>query len=215
MAYFPFFLDLEGQNGLVAGGGSVALRKAQALLEFGARLTVVSLSFCKPFQQLAEEADLRGRIRLIQRAFAKEDLEGMLFVIAATNQPQVNRSIAALCRERRLLVNVADHSEEGAFSFPALVKRDGIVVGISSGSSSPLLAKSLRQKAEQLIPPYYSAISEQLGQLRSCVKELPSQEERRQCYRELLEAGEQRQRALDENELAQILTKYFSAKPLT
>ena len=42
MAYFPMFIDIEKKKCLVAGGGTVALRKVRVLLDFGAQVMVVA-----------------------------------------------------------------------------------------------------------------------------------------------------------------------------
>ena len=79
MGYFPFFVDLEDKRGLVAGGGTVALRKLEKLLPYGPRLTVVSLEFREEIRRLPG-------LTLLQRAFCEDMLEGQYFVISATTR---------------------------------------------------------------------------------------------------------------------------------
>ena len=81
MGYFPFFVDIAGRNGLIVGGGRVALHKLEKLLPYGARLTVVAPEITESMAQCAQEND----ICVIKRAFAPEDLTGMRFVIAASD----------------------------------------------------------------------------------------------------------------------------------
>ena len=69
MAYFPFFVDLNGKTGLIVGGGAVALRKARKLLPYGPRLTVVAPALRPEFQELEGVA-------LLRRPFEEADLEG-------------------------------------------------------------------------------------------------------------------------------------------
>ncbi len=133
MGYFPFFMDLEGREGLVVGGGAVALRKLQKLLPYGPRLTVAAPEL------LAEIEALPGLTRL-RRSFAPAMLEGKGFVIAATDDREVNRGIAALCRERGIPVNAVDDKEQCTFLFPALVKRGYLTVGVSTAGASPSAA---------------------------------------------------------------------------
>ena len=133
MSYFPFFMDLEGREGLVIGGGSVALRKVEKLRPYGAKLTVIAPKILPELKKTEE-------ISCMEIPFTPTALEGKMFVIAASDDPEVNHEAALLCRERGILVNVVDDKEECSFLFPALVKRGELSVGISTGGASPSAA---------------------------------------------------------------------------
>ena len=164
MGWFPFFVQLEGARGLLVGGGRVALRKAEKLLPFGAQLTVVAPCICPPL------AALPG-LTLCRRAFADSDLSPAPdFVIAATGDRALDRRIAALCRARRILVNVVDDPAACGFYFPALVQRGRLCIGISTGGASPTAAAWLRQKIEALLPPGFDGILDRLAARREAVK---------------------------------------------
>ena len=164
MGWFPFFIQLEGARGLLVGGGRVALRKAEKLLPFGAQLTVVAPCICPPL------AVLPG-LTLCRRAFADSDLSPAPdFVIAATGDRALDRRIAALCRTRRILVNVVDDPAACGFYFPALVQRGRLCIGISTGGASPTAAAWLRQKIEALLPPGFDGILDRLAARREAVK---------------------------------------------
>ena len=164
MGWFPFFIRLEGKRGLLVGGGRVALRKAEKLLPFGAQLTVVAPCICPPL------AALPG-LTLCRRAFAGSDLSPAPdFVIAATGDRALDRRIAALCRTRRILVNVVDDPAACGFYFPALVQRGRLCIGISTGGASPTAAAWLRQKIEALLPPGFDGILDRLAARREAVK---------------------------------------------
>ena len=164
MGWFPFFIRLEGARGLLVGGGRVALRKAEKLLPFGAQLTVVAPCICPPL------AALPG-LTLCRRAFADSDLSPAPdFVIAATGDRALDRRIAALCRARRILVNVVDDPAACGFYFPALVQRGRLCIGISTGGASPTAAAWLRQKIEALLPPGFDGILDRLAARREAVK---------------------------------------------
>lgn len=164
MGWFPFFIRLEGKRGLLVGGGRVALRKAEKLLPFGAQLTVVAPCICPPL------AALPG-LTLCRRAFADSDLSPAPdFVIAATGDRALDRRIAALCRTRRILVNVVDDPAACGFYFPALVQRGRLCIGISTGGASPTAAAWLRQKIEALLPPGFDGILDRLAARREAVK---------------------------------------------
>lgn len=116
MAYFPFFVDIEKQKCLIAGGGIVALRKVEVLLPYGPAITVVSPEFAPELRELAEQSG----VLLKERDFRMEDLNGADFVVAATDDPVLNRQISLTCRENRIPVNVVDVKDECSFIFPPL-----------------------------------------------------------------------------------------------
>lgn len=192
MGYFPFFMDIKGQEGLIVGGGKVALRKVLKLLPFHPRLTVVAPVMEK---ELLEHSEITCKVR----AFAESDVCGKMFVIAASDDKDVNCLVARLCKERQIPVNVVDDKEACSFLFPALVKEGHLTVGISTEGASPALAGYLRGQIEAMLP---DGIGEQLDQmeiLREQVKkEFPDQEDRveilrksaRQCVNlQAMEAG--------------------------
>lgn len=193
MAYFPFFVDLEGQRGLIVGGGTVALRKAEKLLPYGPALTVVAP---EPVSELAALP-----VELTRREFQPEDLDRADFVIAATDNEEENHRISALCQGRKIPVNVVDDKEACGFLFPALVRRGNLSVGVSTGGSSPTAAIWLKEQIEGLLPEQTEEILTWLEAQRSLLKErLPDQRARAACFARLFAACLERGRPLTEEE---------------
>ena len=193
MAYFPFFVDLEGQRGLIVGGGTVALRKAEKLLPYGPALTVVAP---EPVSELAALP-----VELTRREFQPEDLDRADFVIAATDNEEENHRISALCQGRKIPVNVVDDKEACSFLFPALVRRGNLSVGVSTGGSSPTAAIWLKEQIEGLLPEQTEEILTWLEAQRPLLKErLPDQRARATCFARLFAACLERGRPLTEEE---------------
>ena len=178
MGYFPFFVDLEGREGLVVGGGAVALRKLQKLLPYGPRLTVAAPEL------LAEIEALPGLTRL-RRSFAPAMLEGKGFVIAATDDREVNRGIAALCRERGIPVNAVDDKEQCTFLFPALVKRGDLTVGVSTAGASPSAAAWVGRRVSERLPEDFGELLDYLASLRPMVQKRVAEENRAAVFARL------------------------------
>lgn len=151
MAYFPLFIDLNQKQGLVVGGGAVAARKIRTLLSYGPHLTV-----CAP--SVLPELEALPGLTLRWEPFSPALLEGAFFVIAATDDPELNSHIARLCRERNIPVNVADPGTESTFLFPSVVRRGPLTVGISTGGKSPSAAHYLKEQIEGLLPDNLEAI---------------------------------------------------------
>lgn len=182
MGYFPFFVELAGQPGLIVGGGTVALRKVEKLLPYGPRLTVVSPA-------LLPELEAIPGLTLLRRAFSPQDLDEVFFVVAATDDQNLNREISALCRERRIPVNVVDDREACSFLFPALVRHGDLSVGISTGGASPTAAIWLKKQVERLLPEHFDEILEWLGRQRSGLKEAcPLERQHSQLFAQLFAA---------------------------
>ena len=104
MPYFPFFANIENMPCLVVGGGQVALRKIEKLLDFSPIIKVVASKACGEIRELAD----RGMITLFERAFNDSDIDGSTFVITATGDSGVNRHISQLCRQRHIPCNAVD-----------------------------------------------------------------------------------------------------------
>lgn len=179
MEYFPFFMEIGDAPCLVVGGGKVALRKIEKLLPFGAKITVVSPEFCPELAKIAG-------ISRISRCFCPADLEGMRFVIGATNQDAVNQQIADGCRERNIPVNIVDDPQKCSFLFPALVKCGSLTVGISTGGASPLAAQYIRERVEEAVPLQFAEQLAFMAQLRKRAKErIPDAKKREALLREI------------------------------
>lgn len=193
MAYFPFFVDLEGQRGLIVGGGTVALRKAEKLLPYGPSLTVVAP---EPVSELVALP-----VTLVRRSFQETDLDSADFVIAATDDENENHRISALCRGRNIPVNVVDDKAACSFLFPALVRRGNLSVGVSTGGSSPTAAIWLKKQIEAILPEQTEEILTWLEEQRPILKErLPDQRARAACFARLFAACLERGRPLTEEE---------------
>ena len=164
MAWFPFFMDVSQGDGLIVGGGAVALRKVEKLLPYGPRLTVCAPSF------LPELEAIPGLV-LLRRPFDSSLVEEKLFVIAATGDRALNRQIAALCREKHIPVNAVDDRDACTFLFPALVKRGPLSVGVSTGGARPSGAVHWKQEIDRLIPQDAGELLDYLDGLRGAVKE--------------------------------------------
>ena len=201
MSYFPFFMEIKGQKCLVVGGGVVALRKIEKLLPFGVDITVVSPTFCAEIEAMED-------VRKVQRPFVKEDIEGMLFVIGATDDENVNAEISTLCREKNIPVNIVDDPEKCTFFFPALVKRGEFVAGFSTGGGSPLAAQYIRKKVEDAVPEGFDQVVEVLSAVREQVKEeVPDIKIREKIFKEIFALALEQKGKITEEEINEIIRK--------
>ena len=147
MKLYPLFADLAGLPVLVVGGGSVACRKAQALLDAGARVTVGAPQLD---EALAREVN-EGRLAWRRGTFAADWLDGMWLVIAATDDRALNARVAAEAGARRIFANVVDDAGRSRFHVPAVVDRSPLVVAVSTAGTAPALARRVRETLERTL----------------------------------------------------------------
>ena len=160
---YPIVLNLSGRSALVVGGGEVALRKARALADAGARVRVVAPEFSAGF---AED----GRFECVAARYEKRHIEGALVAVAATDDEAVNRQVAEDARAAGVLVNVVDRPELCDFIVPAQVRRGDLVVAVSTSGAAPALAKRLRERLEKEFGPEYATYLAVLREVREDLK---------------------------------------------
>ena len=144
----PVDLLLEGRPCLVVGGGNVATRKTGHLLEAGARIKVVSAAVTEEMAKWAAA----GRITHVNRTFRAGDVRGQFLVFAATDDTAVNRRILACCRKRDILCNAADKNwTKGDFVTPAICRKAGLTVTVSTGGRSCRIARIVKDRLSGII----------------------------------------------------------------
>jgi len=162
MQFLPVFLNIRDEPCLVVGAGQVAARKAALLRRAGARVTMTT-------------------------EFRAEELGGYALAIAATSDQEVNRAVAAAARARRIPVNVVDQPELCTFIMPSIIERAPLVVAVSSGGASPVLARLLRARLESIIPAAYGRLAALAGEFRDRVKARFQGAERRRFWERTLQ----------------------------
>jgi glutamyl-tRNA reductase len=131
--FFPASLLVDGRTCLVVGAGKIALHKVRLLLDARARVVVVAPESLAEIQALSQA----GQIRHLSRDFTEADVEGAFLVVAATSDKQANRRVLAACRDRNVLsCSVDGNWSDGDFVTPAILRKDGLTVAISTGGSS-------------------------------------------------------------------------------
>ena len=166
MDYLPLFFDLKSQQALLVGGGEVAVRKARLLKRAGVNLTVVSHEVVDELRQMLTSP----KDQIIIGDYHPSHLEEKCLVIAATDDNVLHERIHYDATTRQVPINVVDTPHLCTFIFPAIVDRSPIVIGISSGGESPVLARLLRARLETLIPTGYSRLGALVGRFRDQVK---------------------------------------------
>lgn len=184
--YYPIFLDIEDRHVVIIGGGTVCARKAETMLRYGAKVTVVSPEFHADITQYAAE----GKLQVRQKAYAETDLDGASVVIASTDDPCVNGRVARDARRRKIPVNVVDVTHLCEFIVPAIVEHGSIQIAVSTGGKSPALARTLKEDLQHLVGPEYADVNDLLGSLRPGAKKtLPTDVDRKRFFDGIIARG--------------------------
>ena len=162
MKYYPVNLDMTNKRCVIVGGGDIAERKVERLLECGAQVTVVS----KSLTPVLKARKKTGQMDHIDRDYEDQALDGAFMVIGATDRNDVNERISKDAMARGLLVNIVDDSDRCNFILPSLVQQGDLSIAISTGGKSPALAKKLRKELEKQYGPEYQTLLVIMGILR-------------------------------------------------
>ncbi len=167
MDFLPVFLNVKNKACLVVGGGEVATRKVMLLLQAGAQVSVVSPAL----DTALNEYLARGAIKHRAEHFQAVHLHNQMLAIAATNDRATNQLVSEAAQQRQIPVNVVDNPDLCTFIMPAIIDRSPLLIAVSSGGQSPVLARLLRAQLETMIPAAYARLAASAGKFRQHVKQ--------------------------------------------
>ncbi len=185
MDYFPVFLDIKNKPCLVVGAGSIAARKVELLLKAGAAVKVIAIEIGSSVRSLAAEFNFAYE----QREFLDTDIEGMSLVISATDNSSLNRKVSEIAQAQQIPVNVVDNTDLCSFITPSMIDRSPVQIAISTGGSSPVIARHIRTKLESTIPSGYGRLADLFARYREPVQHaFPDVDERKRFWESVLES---------------------------
>ncbi|MCL2766384.1 MAG: bifunctional precorrin-2 dehydrogenase/sirohydrochlorin ferrochelatase [Peptococcaceae bacterium] len=206
MGFYPITLDLGGKSCLVVGGGAVAERKVGSLLACDALVRLVSPELTPVLRDLVADNKVSARFG----CYTVSDLDGVVLVVCATDNREINRQVAADCTARNLPVNVVDQPELCSFLVPAVVRRGDLTIAVSTGGKSPLLARKIRESLEQSYGEQYGEFLDLLSRYRRGVLEkIPDEKKKRDILEQMVSA--EIFALLEENRMDQVKERLDSA----
>lgn len=184
--YMPITLTMKKRTTLVVGGGTVALRKVDTLLDYDTSITVIAPEAHEKLEYYANG----GRIKLEKRDYRSPEAATFGLVIAATDDRELNRQISADCRGAGVLVNVVDDPAYCDFIFPAVVRRDCLTAAIATDGKAPFVAGHLRIILGNIFPEHWIQLMRYAAAFRKQVQERwgDDTEKKQNCYTRFLEA---------------------------
>lgn len=166
MRYFPVLLDLKDRRCVVVGAGTVALRKAASLLRAGGRVTVIGPQAGAAMRQLCR----RPGCALVLRPYRSADIRKAHLVIAATDDPAVNRRVAREASMAGIPVNVVDDPANCTFIVPAVARKNGLIIAVSTSGQAPSLSKRIKKDMLRLMDARYLPLLRRVASARRRLK---------------------------------------------
>jgi uroporphyrin-III C-methyltransferase/precorrin-2 dehydrogenase/sirohydrochlorin ferrochelatase len=174
MDHLPIFLDLKNKNTVITGGGTVAARRTERALAAGARVAIFAEALSAEFDELKQQSNFTH----YQRTIEAKDLDGAM-VAWGCREDGDDQEMVDMARQRKVLVNVADVLDSCDFITPSIVDRDPLIVAISTGGASPILARTIRARLEIMLPAAYGDLVRFVGKFReNTMEKLKSGSER-------------------------------------
>jgi uroporphyrin-III C-methyltransferase/precorrin-2 dehydrogenase/sirohydrochlorin ferrochelatase len=175
MDFLPLFHNLNGKRVIVIGGGEIALRKVRLVAEASALITIVAKEYCADLVDIRDSNAKKGihNLELITAPYQQQYIENYpdaVLVIAATNDPELNREVSKHAQQAHMLSNVVDDPSYSTVIFPSIVDRSPIQIAISSGGDAPVLVRLIRTQLESLFPAGMSKLAALAGSFREKVK---------------------------------------------
>lgn len=162
MSYYPIFLDLSDRRCAVIGGGAVAERKVAALVQAGARVTVIAPELTANLAKWSQQQNINA----VTRPYRAGDLAGYEIVFVATDDRQVNAAVYEEGKRRGVWVNAADDPAHCDFILPSVLRRGALTVAVSTGATSPALSRIVREELESFFSPDYKIVAELAAEVR-------------------------------------------------
>jgi precorrin-2 dehydrogenase/sirohydrochlorin ferrochelatase len=176
--YYPIYIDLDQKPVLVVGGGTVACRKVETLLAYGALVRIVSPKITPALERMIDGK----RCRWHAKEYDPADMENVVLVFSCTEKEEVNARVALDAQTRNIFLNVVDDPQNCSFLVPAVLRRGDLAIAVSTGGSSPLAARRLREELETRYGDEMAAYLELLKAWREKAKKELSPEQRRELW---------------------------------
>jgi siroheme synthase-like protein len=165
--YMPISVNLKDRPCLVVGGGTIALRKVEALMDYDTKITVVA----PKVHELLENHAKEGRITMEKREYRPPEAAAYTIVISASDNNKLNKQVYEDAKGSGALVNVVDDPPHCDFIFPAVLRRDCLTTAISTDGKAPFMSGHLRLLLEDLFPKHWERLMALAADFRGQVRE--------------------------------------------
>jgi precorrin-2 dehydrogenase / sirohydrochlorin ferrochelatase len=166
--FVPVFLVGSSLRCLVVGGGAIAQRKVEGLLDAGAKIVVVSPMLTPVLSSLVKH----GRIEWKPGKYRSRSLKGANLVIGATNDAAANERVFLDACKAGIPVNIVDDPAHCTFIVPSVFTKGPFQIAVSTGGAAPAFAVKLRREIEETISDEHVCMVSELKKMRPKIKRL-------------------------------------------
>lgn len=163
---YPVFLNLKHKKVYVIGGGQIAARKLEGLMQSEAVITIISPTLNDSILTYVNN----GLIHWIQKSFDVSDIVDAFYIISATNDPHVTSLLKKAIRPHQL-VNFADDHSSSNVIVPSVVRRGRLAIALTTSGASPSLSKKIKNELEDMYGEEYEDYVEFLMEKRVYIQE--------------------------------------------
>jgi len=135
-------IRLDSKKWLILGGGTVATRRVKKILKENGYIKLISPQVSKSILRIESE---NKKLKVVKRKFRKSDIRNQDFILACTDNLEVNKSIVAIAKSKKILVSNASDRNDNDFSFTSTINiNKDIKINLSTDGRNPSFTKSLR-----------------------------------------------------------------------
>ena len=185
MEHLPVNLNVKDRTVIICGGGPMAARRAELALRAGARVRIFATELSSDF---SESPELK-HIQPIRRPMDESDFADAVLAFGSTEDAARDAEICKLARRAGVPVNIPDRPDLCDFIMPAILDRSPLVISVSTGGASPILARIIRARLETLYPASFGRLTEFVGRFRERVLERITDSARRLRFWERILEG--------------------------
>jgi len=157
-------LHLKGNLVIVVGSGNEGVKKVSSLLTQDCEILVISNKSNSQIERYAKQGKIRfKKIKLKDASFLSKYKPYL--VMATTSDRTLNRKIVERARRMKSYAYASDDPEISDFAHPSVINiADTVQIAISTGGSSPAMARKIKLKVESFLKKNIS--SEDIYQIK-------------------------------------------------
>ena len=150
--WFPLFINLENKKVLVIGGGKVAAKKIEKILEYGADITVVTKNVVEEKLLQLENIKIENNQKIENdKAKIEKLVKGYFLVIAATDNEELNENIANVCDSNGMLINNVSSKIKMNAMFGGIVKNSEFQIAISTSGKNCKRSRAMKSEIQKVL----------------------------------------------------------------
>ena len=157
-------LHLKGKLVIVVGSGNEGMKKVSSLLTQDCEILVISNSSNSQLEKYVKQRKIKfKKIKLKDASFLSKYKPYL--VMATTTDRTLNRKIVEKASKMKSYAYASDDPEVSDFAHPSVINiADTVQIAISTGGSSPAMARKIKLKAESYFKKNIS--NEEIFQIR-------------------------------------------------